>query len=176
MNSLHILDIIQLFRVESVKKNLFPFYRLLLCTNDGDLCIREVFQFHEALFINHHSLNMCFSFVFRKLSFMPMYSYFLPMRLKMSVFKSGSLIHLDLVLCRVINMNLLHSSMYRHAVPPAQFVEIAVFSLVAIYGPSIKNQVSVGVSVYIPVFNSIPLLNMSAIFANTMQFSTTISL
>jgi hypothetical protein len=54
----------------------------------------------------------------------------------------------------------LHSSICRHPVIPAPFVDDLPFPLYG-FGFFVKNQVSVGVWVYFWVFDSIPLINMS---------------
>lgn len=54
-----------------------------------------------------------------------------------------------------------YSSTFRHPVWPASFVEDTVFFQVCVCSFFIKNQLSLGVWIYVWVFNLIPLINMS---------------
>ena len=63
--------------------------------------------------------------------------------------------------CRVIDMDLLYSSTCGHPARTTPFVEDAFFFPLHIFGFIAKNQASIGVWIYIWVFNSIPLIHLS---------------
>lgn len=50
--SLYIFDISPQLYVYLVKKNIYTFCSLTVCPNDGVHCQKDVFQFHEVLFVN----------------------------------------------------------------------------------------------------------------------------
>jgi hypothetical protein len=64
----------------------------------------------------------------------------------------------------------LHSSTYRHPVRPIPFVEDAFFFPLFGFGLIVKDQLSIGVRVYFWVFNSVPLIDLSALMPVSCSF------
>ena len=67
-------------------------------------------------------------------------------------------------------MIILHFSTCRHLVMPAPFVDDTFFFLLYIFDIFVKNQVLIGVQIYVNVFDSIPLVHVS-VFMPILNFS-----
>ena len=151
----------------------FPICRLPFCPLGSFFCLTEAFRFHEVHLLIANLSAYDSDALFRKMSPVPMRSRLLTtfssIRFSVFSFMLRSLIHLDLSFVQGDKYGSICILLHVVIQLDQHHLFKMLFSPLYNFCFSVKNQVFIGVRIYVWVFDLIPLVHVY-FYANTMRF------